>query len=324
LKKGKIFPRKLQAGDTIGIVAPSFFIEKREDAQRGFETIEQLGFKIKYGRNVFNRFENTTASAQQRADEINEMFCDKTVGGIICTDGGCRAIELVKMLDYEAIRNNPKLFIGSSDITHLQMAIYAKANVPSVYGLDIVNGFGQSENARKQCIINFFLALVKHDCKHLELPEFSPWRVLRKGKCRGTLVGGWLDAINNLSGSEYFPEDEKIILFWEAVSLEQNKIMMILNSLQLSNWFDKVKGMIIGKLTDCEEIEYHDCIPNFYEFIIRIAEKFNFPVITNVDFGHVQTNLSLPIGLEVEINTEKKIIRFIESYSKNSYDASIS
>ena len=105
--------------ETIGIVSPSFFIEKQEKFETGIKYLQEQGYKLRFGSTVFNREYNTTGTAMERAEDVNRMFMDSDIDLIMATDGGCRAIELLEYLDYDAIKNNPKPICGLSDITHI-------------------------------------------------------------------------------------------------------------------------------------------------------------------------------------------------------------
>jgi muramoyltetrapeptide carboxypeptidase len=307
--------KKLKVGDTIGIIAPSFFIEKKEEFVNGINILEKLGFRIKYGNTVFKRYFNTTAPAIDRAYEINKMFGDKEVNAIIASDGGCRAIEVLDKLDYELIKSNHKIFSGFSDITHLHLALLAKSGLKTIHGLDVINGFGAKNNLYTN--IEHFLNLVSSENIHMSLPKLTKWHVAKDGKGEGVLIGGWLDSIHSLVGTPYFPEEENIILFWEAIDLEMNKINIILNSLKLHGVFEKVRGMIVGKLTNCIEKEYFDCIPEFAQILLDVTKDYNFPIIYDVDFGHGEQNLSLPIGVKSTLDTKNLQLNI---YERSDYE----
>lgn len=308
-------PLPLKIGDTIGIVSPSFFIEKEENAKRAFNWIGNEGYQIKYGQNVFKRYQNTTASAIERANEINSMFANPEIKAIICSDGGSRAIEILEFLDYDLIASNPKIFSGFSDITHISLALLAKSGLTTIHGLDIINGFGAAQdNHLKNKNIDFFLQLCSKSSQDIDVPEITNREVWKDGRCEGTLIGGWLEAIANLSNTPYFPYPEDVILFWEAISLERNKIMMLLNALKLAPWFKNIRGIIIGKLNDCDEKEYWDCIPELRNAIEGMMSTLNIPVVANFDFGHGSENISMPIGVRMKIDTKLNLYKLVESY----------
>lgn len=286
---------------TIGIVAPSFFIEKEKEFANGIYYLHNQGFKIKYGKTVFNRLNNTTGSAIARANDINEMFADSNIDIIIASDGGSRAIEVLEYLDYDLIKKNPKPLCGFSDITHLLLAVYAKTGNKCIHGIDVINGFGQSESQIKDVNIDLFWKNIENDNVFMDLSRAC---ILKCGKGEGAIIGGWLNAIHNTIETEYFPQNKNMILFWEAIEEEPNRINMMLQSLRLSGMFNHLSGMIVGKLESCEENEYYDCIPNMSDIILDACKGYDFPVIIEAPFGHGEEKSSFVLGGNITINTE--------------------
>ena len=295
----KLVQREIQ---TIGIVAPSFFIEKYKEYECGIQYLLDNKYTIKYGKTVGKRYYNTTAIAKERADDINSMFADSTIDIIIATDGGCRAEELVDFLDYDLIKSNPKPFCGFSDITHLLLALYAKTKIQVVHGMDIINGFGESDLDVRDKNISCFWNVVTHDISFLSLNNSI---VLKSGKGTGIMVGGWLNAIEHLAGSEFFPKDDNIVLLWEAIDEEPNRINMLLHSLRLSGVFKRTVAMIIGELSNCVEKEYYDCIPDLDEMILEACRGYDFPIIKNAPFGHKKNKQAFQYGTVITVNTEE-------------------
>lgn len=294
-------------GKEIGVVAPSFFIEKTDNFMRGIQCLEELGAHVTYGRAVFSKLFNTTDTAINRANDINAMFADKNIDIIIAADGGCRAIEVLEHLDYDLIAQNPKPICGFSDITHILLAINAKTNIETIHGVDIINCLGAPASEQKQRNIQHFCnILTKTD--NIVFPQRSDIEILRHGQATGIAVGGWLDALQHTCNTKYFPKHNGIILFLEAIDTELNKINMMLQSMRLSGVFDNVLGLIIGKLTNCDEKEYFDCSPSIDDIIMNACAGYTFPIIKNVDFGHGIEHLAIPIGAHININTSANTI----------------
>ena len=285
----------------VGIIAPSFFIEKEEEFARGIDYISQLGLGIKYGKTVFKKLSNTTGTALDRAKDINTMFADSDVDIIVASDGGCRAIEVLNYLDYDLIKKNPKPLCGFSDITHLLLAVYAKTGNQCIHGIDVINGFGQTESILKNNNMHLFWKNVNNNDAFMDL---SNARVLKSGNGAGVIIGGWLNAIHNIIGTEYFPRINNMMLFWEAIEEEPNKINMILQSMRLAGIFDYLSGMIVGKLVSCEEKEYFDCIPDISEIILDACKGYDFPVVIEAPFGHGEEKSSFTMGKKITISAE--------------------
>ena len=297
----------MQLNKHIGIVAPSFFIEKEQNFANGIKYLENMGAKITFSEHVFSKHFNTTTTAARRANDINMMFADKSIDVIMATDGGCRAIEVLEHLDYDLIANNPKPFCGFSDITHILLAINAKTGIHTIHGIDVLNCFGAPDTQQKELNIQHFCNVIEQ-CTNIPLPQKSTPHILRSGKARGIAIGGWLEAVHNLYRTDYLAKHTDIILFLEAIDTELNKINMMLQSMRISGLFNNVRGLIIGKLTNCEEIEYFDCSPGIDSVIMDACRGYNFPIITNIDFGHGEEHLAIPIGATIDINTDTNSI----------------
>lgn len=289
-------------GSKFGVVAPSFFVEKEDNFISGLSLLRQLSYDVVLGDHVLSRHQNTTASAQERASDINKMYADNTVDFIVATDGGSRAIELLPYLDFDLINNHPKPLCGFSDISHLLLAITARTGCITLHGMDIINGFGSRAGIQKETNIDCLFQVLHNS--FVEIPQQSPLRILKQGHASGHSVGGWLQSIHNLYGTSYFPNYDDSILFWEAIDTEPHEISMILHDLRIKGCFNSVKGMIIGKLTNCMEVEYSDCFPNIESVILEVTDGYSFPIIANVDFGHGDEHLTLPVGGTIQMDTK--------------------
>lgn len=287
---------------TIGIVAPSFFIEKKSEFEDGIQYLEKCGFRLKYGSTVFKQYYNTTGTAVERSADINSMFADPEVDLIMATDGGCRAEELLDLLDYELIKMHPKPFCGFSDITHLLFSLYTKTGNPVIHGMDVINGFGQKMSENKMKNLECFWQTVNGNPLPIDLKNAT---VLKSGHGTGRVIGGWLNAIQHLAGTEYFPKDEKIILFWEAIDEEPNRINMMLHSLRLAGVLKKTVAMVIGTLSECIEKEYYDCIPKIDDMILEACKGYDFPIIKDAPFGHGEEKRVFEYGMTMTIDTEE-------------------
>lgn len=287
---------------SIGIVAPSFFIENERNFAVAIEYMNRCGFKLVFGDTTYCKFFNTTGTAVQRAADINRMFENPNIELIITTDGGCRAMEILQHLDFDLIKNNPKPLCGFSDITHILLAVYSKVGNPAIHGMDLINGFGQHESIIKERNIGLFWSIVREESSQM---SFEGVQILKRGIGVGVAIGGWLNAIHNLAGTEYFPRDEKIILFWEAIDEEPNRISMMLHSLRLSGLFERLEGMVIGRLSNCIEKEYFDCVPNIEDIILDSCVGYDFPIIMNAPFGHGDEKSTFKLGTKISINTEE-------------------
>lgn len=297
--------------DVIGIVALAFFLEKKENYIKAQDFFKQQKIKTIPSRNIDKKYYNSTATVEERVKDLEDNFNNNNIDMIVSLDGGCTVIELLNKIDYEKIRKNKKIFTGFSDLTHLQVAMYTKSNLPTLYGMDIINGFGNHNEFFKKNI-DVFSDIVNNKIDKLE--NYDKVRILKEGKAKGILIGGWLTAIADLIDTEYWTQEKEIILFLEEVECEPHLININLQRIKLSKNMKNIKGIVFGDFIDCEEKEYWDCIPSIEEIILNTFKEYDIPIITNMSFGHGEKHLTIPIGIKAEINSEWNYIKLLEKF----------
>lgn len=305
-------PPALQTGDKIGIVAPSMHIIDEQAVSNGIATLQGLGFRVEMGPTVHSKYRNSTAVAEDRAREIMRFFTDPDTNAIICLIGGDTATQLLKLLDYEMIRNNPKLFSGMSDIGHLSLALLSRANLVTIYGPDLNFGFGYPDNPAARYNIDLFLKCCTQPEPPGKMPAFTQWECWRSGKARGRLIGGYFGAISLLYRTSYWPPAEENILFWEAFQTQPHEIERQFTIAEAEGMFEKVTGMVVGKLVGCEEKDYEGMLPDIKEILLEITREYGFPIIGNTDFGHSGLFMPMPEGILAEIDAEQLSIELVE------------
>ncbi len=306
-------PFALQTGDKIGIVAPSLYIIDEEAVNNGIVTLQELGFRVEVGPTVYSKYRNTTAVPEERAREIMNYFKDSETKAIICLIGGDTASQILKLLDYKTIRNNPKIFSGMSDIGYLNLAFLSRAHMVSIYGLDLTFGFGANrDEPATRYNIDLFIKCCTQQESLGKMPAFTQWECWRPGKARGRLTGGYLGAITGLYRTSYWPSLGEIILFWETLETQPHDIERQFTIAEAEGIFDNITGMVVGKLVNCEERDYKGDLPDIREIILEITKDYGFPIIANADFGHDITGMPMPEGILAKIDAEELSIELIE------------
>lgn len=305
-----VCPKKLELGDTIAIVAPSEPVEK-EDIAKTRQYIESLGYKLKLGKHLFYKIGDYTAGTiEDRVEDLSWAFSDPEVKAIFVGQGGYAADQLLDTIDYDLVRKNPKIFVGYSDASTLQLAFLAKSGLVTFNG---PNGAGLYEQAEYTYQYMWPLLL------GLEVPKIVPaegtkWEVLRAGKGKGILVGGNLDCICSLFGTVYDPfttiSDRKIILFWEEDEAIYNDIIRDMYQLKNAGVFERCEGMVVGKITNSSEEGGYIGVPELRYVLLQMARSYDFPILWGVDFGHVTSKITIPQGMEGEIDTKTQTFRF--------------
>lgn len=317
-----IKPPKLNFGDTIGIVASSLPVlpSHREQFERGKKLILEMGFKVKEGKTIGGKRWWMAGTPKEVAEDINSMFADKSVKAIMAQTGGYSAISVLEHLDYELIKNNPKPFIGMSDMTVYHLAIFAKTGMVGFHMDDLSYGFGRELKEGQQdwpkLDQEFFLKfLTKAEAPGIIKPV-TAWEQWKKGKTKGHLIGGILQRILALAGTKYFLPLDKFsgsILFWEEIGRDLTEIYYHLYQLKHMGILDRISGMLIGKIKFIKPLRQAEVIvPPVKEMILEIFKDYNFPIMANMDFGHFTVNIPMPLGIKVSFDTSKKELKFLE------------
>lgn len=301
-------PKKLNIGDTIGIVASSLPVlpSFKENYEKGKKVLLDLGFKIYEGKTIGKSRWWMAGTPKEVAQDINSMFADKSIKAIMAQTGGYSALTVLEYLNYKLIANNPKPFIGMSDVTNFHMAFYTKCNMVGFHMDDVLHLYE-----------GFFLKFLTVNKVPGIIRPLTKWEEWRKGKASGCLIGGNLHLLCSLIGTPYFPPLEafdRAIFFWEEVGEPLNNIARYLTQLKYVGIFERIAGMLIGKITYIKPVREKEIIePTLKEMVLDLLKDYKFPIMAEMDFGHFTTNIPMPVGIKVEFDISKKKLNFLES-----------
>jgi len=306
---------KLKSGDEVRIVAPSRSMNIiSEDCKKlATERLESLGLKLSFGKYIYEADEYYgSATAIHRAEDLNNAFLDKNVKAILTVIGGYNSNQILKYIDFDAIKENPKIFCGFSDITVLSNSIYAKTNLVTYSGVHyssfgMLKGFEYGmEYFKKMFLENNEIQIESSkewsdDLWFLdqEKREFIPNEgmfVINEGEASGEIIGGNLCTLNLLKATEYMPSLDNKILFIEDDGLVGSAFMWEfdrnLQSLILQPNFKNVKGIVLGRAQkNCNMTKEK------WETIVKTKPELDkIPVIAGADFGHTTPIFTFPIG----------------------------
>lgn len=283
-----IEPKKLEIGDTIAIIAPSGGIEDDTNLIRAKNYFETLGYKIKTGKNVLKNRNYLAGTDEERLEDLHEQFADKEVNAIICLRGGYGAIRLIKYIDYDLIKNNPKIFAGYSDITALSAMFLKKAGLITYSSPMIQGDFG--EEVQNEFTINSFFKAVKG-----EEQKILAQKNYNAGNAKGITFGGNLSTLVSLCGIDFIP-DEKFIFFAEDVGESVYKIDKMFTQLfNIEKFNQNLAGIVLGEFTGIDSEEYLSDLFN------DIASCVNIPVVGGLKISHNTEKLTVPYGIQSAI-----------------------
>ncbi|MDI6804104.1 MAG: LD-carboxypeptidase [Bacteroidota bacterium] len=302
-------PKALKKGDTIGIVAPASPHSSNDKLNRGIRYLEQLGYKLVIGKHINDKLGYLAGTDKGRASDINNFFSDKKIKAIFCTRGGYGSHRILEQIDYDIIKRNPKIFVGYSDITALQLAILKKTGLITFAGPMLVTDLSKKLSADSE--EHFWKCLTSpNPMGVINLFENQTLKVLTHGKVAGKIIGGNLSVIAALAGTSYLPSFINSILIFEDIDERPYRIDRMLHQLNLADLLDNLSGVILG--------DFSTCLPEKDKPSLKLEEIFksvlkNIPIIMDIKFGHIPNSITIPYGINVKLDTKKNEISFLES-----------
>ncbi len=281
----------LQKGDVIGLIAPSSPLNPG-DLEKGIHFLEQQGFKIKLGKHINDADRFLAGKDEDRAKDIMDFFKDKEVKAIIAIRGGQGSQRLLPLLDYEIIAANPKIVVGFSDTTALQLGLLKKT------GLITYTGFTLT------VLRNDLVEKTLVDCLSGKSFQIEEGTTVHSGIAEGPLVGGNLMILTNLMGTPYQPDFKGCILLIEDVGIEPYNVDGMISQLDLAGVFDQVAGVIFGQFENCVN-RNPDHTDTVEDVINEWSNRIKVPCIKDFPYGHGKKNSVLPIGANVLLDATK-------------------
>ncbi|MDP8262233.1 MAG: LD-carboxypeptidase [Candidatus Ancaeobacter aquaticus] len=296
-----IKPHALKKGDLIGIVSPSNTV-LLENLNYATRTLKRFGFRVKYKEHILTPRVYTIEEDKLRAEDINELFRDPQVKAVIHAKGGYGMIRILPFLDKNTIRSNPKVVLGYSDATVFLSYLLFQCNMVAFHGPMLLGEINTAMSAIKK---NSFLNALMVN-KPLGVLTHKKISVIKHGKCSGKLVGGCLTSIVHMMGTPYEINTKDTILFIEDVGEYYHHFDEMLYHLKLAGKYDSVKGIVFGEMLRCGTHR------GLVERIKETFKEYDIPILFGFPSGHSKTNLTIPLGINVSIDTKIPGIVFNE------------
>lgn len=299
-----IFPKVIFEGCTIGIVAPSSPFKKYK-LNIIEENLNKLGYEVKFGKSCFSSYKGYLSGEDNiRAKDIEDMFLDKEIDGILCLRGGYGTPRILDKINYDIIKKNPKFFIGYSDITALHIAFNQKCDLVTFHGI-MAGTCPEWSKFTYESLIN---AINYKDYLDIKNPVDEEIYTLVEGTCEGILTGGNLSLLVSTIGTDYEVNTKDKILFIEEIGESIYKLDRMLTQLDLSGKFRDCSGIIFGDFCDCDKENEDDF--ELIELLKDRVSKYNKPCVFNLKSGHCDPMITLPLGTKCILDADKKIIKF--------------
>ena len=306
-------PALLEKGDLIGIISPASppKPEKHDQYYNGLAYLRKMGYKLTQGKHVLDQYGYLAGTDESRAADLNEMFRNRKIKAIICSRGGYGTPRLLDMIDYDAVRKHPKILVGYSDITSLQLALFAQTGLITFSGpmAGVEMGKGILPFTEK----HFWGLLTKSTRRVLkaEAGEYKPWRI-HPGVGEGRLLGGCLSLINPLIGTPYQPDFTGAILILEDIGEDVYGIDRYLVQLRYAGILEKLNGLIFGQFLDMESSEKSEPSLTLEQVLEKYTRDLHIPILGNFPYGHQDFKYTLPFGCKVRLDADDGTLRLLE------------
>ncbi len=332
-----IRPNRLQPGDTIAIVSPSWggpavFPHRLE---QGIQQLEALGYTVIIAPHAKNNHSWVSDTPENRAEDLMEMFANPQVKAIIASIGGDHSCQLLPLLDFDLIRRNPKIFMGFSDITVLNVAIAQATGLVTFNGPAVMTDFAEFPTMLEYTRAAF-LRTVAHakpagtfqpspvwteefldwstradQTRPRNLEAAPGWTWLKPGRAAGRLLGGCIESLQHLRGTRFWPDWQGALFFFETSEEKPTPATVdgILTDYENMGILDQINGLLVGRPMSYTPKEREQ----LRQVILERTHKYHFPIITDMDFGHTTPQLTLPIGCLARIDSATREFSLIEA-----------
>lgn len=295
-------PARLSEGDLIALAAPAGIIYDESEFEKMKGVLESFGLRVRFGEHVRSRHGYFSGTDQQRAADLNKLFADPEVKGIMAVRGGWGCARILPYLEFKTISRNPKVFCGFSDNTTLHHALSAYSGLLSFHG---PNGNSGWTDLTKQ---SFQSVVMK--AEEFEYISKSELITLAPGRASGPLIGGNLSILTTTLGSSYQPDFRDSILFVEDIGENSYKVDRMMTHLARAGVLEEISGFIFGKCTDCSA----GTAPTFslVEVLRHHILPLEIPALFNADFGHEEDNFTIPSGGLAVLDADEGFFRLSE------------
>lgn len=309
LRDSKILrPPRLRRGDLIGVVAPASPVADPSRVEAGVRYLEGNGFHVKVGNHASCANGYLAGSDKERAEDLHTMVEDAEVAAIMCLRGGFGVTRILPLLDFDLFRNSPKILVGFSDITALQLALWRHCRLITYHGPMVAVDFGEAadpitEQSFWECVMDGSRGRVVH------LEGKTPLAVYGPGLARGRLLGGNLSLLAAMTGTPFMPGFQGTIFFLEEVGEEPYRIDRMLTQILQGGVLRGISGILGG--------EFRDCTPrtaslSIADLFTALASSTGVPCAIGARFGHVPSKITLPVGSLAELDTSNGTITMLE------------
>lgn len=306
-------PAVLRPGDLVAIVAPASNL-KAEYLARGVAELERLGFRVRQRADILDKARYTAGSDARRTEELMQAFTDPEVKAVWAARGGYGVMRILRLLDENALRANPKVFIGYSDLTALHMYLYRRFGWVTFHGPMAAKDLagGEQHYDRQNLIAALMQTTPLGDIA--PAPHASQLEMLHPGAgpVAGRLLGGCLSLLTAMLGTPDELETRGAILFLEDIGVKPYALDRMFQQLRLAGKLDGVRGIVFGEMADC--VQHAEQGYTIQEALAEMTADLGIPVLFGLPSGHsVRGNLTLPLGVEARLDGRNATLTILEA-----------
>ena len=295
-----LMPKPIKKYDCIGIVAASGPVDQQLLLD-GLRNIHYMGFDSFTGKNIFKKTNYLAGSDFTRASDLNTALADSAIKAIMFARGGYGIMRILEDIDLTAIRRNPKIMVGMSDLTALSLSLFRRCGLVTFAGPMIAteNGVNMDKSSMESLISSITNDLIGTE---LIKPGVGNVQTVRPGQTRGRLLGGCLSLVTALLGTDHIPDFSGAVIFLEEVNEPLYRIDRMLMQLKLNGIFERISGLVLGHFIGPNS---EDQRPEVERLLLELTQHLSFPVISGFPHGHALPNLTLPHGAIVDMDAGK-------------------
>ncbi len=302
-----IKPLRLRPGARVGICAPSSCIDHRDWFAKGIETIEGLGLVPVVPKGVYRKKRYLAGDDLHRSAILNSLFGDSSIDAVFFARGGTGMSRILDLLDWRLIRSNPKVVMGYSDITALNLAMWQKHRMVSYSGPMITRGW----NTAGVGILESFTEILSGSGETVWKFRQQEFKVFSSGIAEGRLIGGNLSTLCGLIGTPYMPRLKDSIFFLEDIDETPESVDRMLSHLKLAGILDSVSAVMLGDFAMRKKRDKSTSANLGFAFD-SYFKNVAMPVVGRLPFGHLDDMIILPVGVKARLDTGTRTLELLE------------
>ena len=305
-------PSALRRGDVIGLISPASPPLDEARIENGVRYLEGLGYRVQIGTNARARRGYLAGTDEERVADLNAMLTDSRVKAIFALRGGYGTPRILPLVDYEAARRQPKILVGHSDLTALQLALYRRAGLVTFSGPMVASDFGHTPDPFTE--EQFWRLLTSATCPGVlaALPD-HPLHSLKPGIATGRLLGGNLSLVVSCLGTPFMPSCRGALLALEEINEPFHRIDRMLVQLRNAGVLASARGLVFGQFTQCAPLNPKLPHLTLAEIFTDTAGWVSGPVTEGLQYGHVRQKLTLPLGVRARLDADQGTLELLES-----------